>query len=88
MGEDTDFPPAFDKFHFGKLSRIPPWRLKTSSGFWCPLTLGLHQPNFYLAQDLQPLPLGLFCGQLCQLSEQQLGRGSGDVQEVGEGLAE
>lgn len=93
MGEDADFPPGFDKSHFGKLSRIPPWQLKASSGFWLPMILGpcpslTHWPNLYLAQDLQPLPLSFFCGQLCQLSEQQLGWGGGDVQEVGEGLAE
>lgn len=80
----SDFPPALDKSHRGNL-RGTSWRLKTHFGSF-PASPTNH--DIYLAQGLQPLSLGLLCGQPGQLLELQWGWGRGDVQEVGEGLAE
>lgn len=52
----------------------------------CPCVI--HQPDPYLTQGLQPLPVRLFRGKAGQLVELQLGGRGRDVQEVGEGLPE
>lgn len=87
-----DFPPASGRSHLRKMGQIPlevneqPWALATPRPGARPCLT--TSPDLHLAQGLQPLLLRLLGGQLGQLSEQQLGWRGGDVQEVGEGLAE